>query len=250
MRFRFKLYSLAFLLTFLLLVARLYYWQILKGKVLSASARDQYQKSYEVIAPRGNIIARDGTYLVAGEPAWLAYIYLPEAEEDVVRIADKLAPLFADENEEDGADKAEVLAEADRLKKLLTKDGISWVPLKHKIDSNIKKNIEALKISGIGFDREERRVYPEASSAAHILGFVGKNSEGEDQGYFGLEGYYDLTLSGKPGYLTRESDARGIPILAGDEYEVSAIGGVDLLTTLDKTVQIIVEKNLKEGLQK
>jgi cell division protein FtsI/penicillin-binding protein 2 len=113
-----------------------------------------------------------------------------------------------------------------------------------------KANIEAQALNGIGFEFEEMRDYPEASAAAHLLGFVGKDSEGSDQGYFGLEGFYDLALKGKPGFLTREKDAKGLPILLGDSREISAIGGVNLVTHIDKTIQLTLDKKLLSGIEK
>src|SRR3990167_1481147 len=107
-----------------------------------------------------------------------------------------------------------------------------------------------MNLAGIGFEPEDLRSYPEASIAAQVLGFVGKDDEGLDKGYFGVEGYYDLELSGKEGFLQRESDARGIPILSGTSREISAVGGVDLLTHLDKTIQLIAEKKLTDGIEK
>lgn len=247
---RLRLFSAIFLIFFVFLLARLFYWQIVKGKQLSAEAQSQYQKSEKVIAPRGNILSSDGSYLAAQDEAYLVYAYVPEMEEDINDIADKLAPLLADTDDIEKGWKNVILDEANRLKSQLTRSEVSWIPLKHKVDSEVKDLIESLNIAGIGFENEEKRVYPEASSAAHLLGFVGKNSEGEDQGYFGLEGYYDLTLSGKPGYLTRESDARGIPILLGDSQEVLAIEGVDLITHINKTLQIKIDKELRKGLER
>ena len=65
-----------------------------------------------------------------------------------------------------------------------------------------------------------------------------------------MEGYYDLILSGKPGFVTREKDAKGFPILLGDFREITAIGGVDLLTHTDKTIQHILDKGLLSGIEK
>lgn len=118
--------------------------------------------------------------------------------------------------------------------------------MKQKVSSQTKKDIERLGIEGIGFEPQEDRVYPEGSEAAHLLGFVGKNDEGADVGYFGLEGYYDLSLSSKPGYQSEEKDAKGIPILLGGANQVSAIRGIDLLTHIDKTAQKILDEKLLE----
>jgi len=243
---RFKFVSLAFVLVFAALIVRLFYWQILNGKRLSIQARDQYQAGRSLSAPRGNILAKDASWLAARSEAWLLYASKPDMVDDIGNIADQLAPFLV----EDVSDKVELLDEANRLKEALLREGVVWIPLKHKVDTKVKENIEALDIKGMGFEQEEIRAYPEASAAAHLLGFVGKNEEGEDLGYFGLEGYYNLTLSGKPGFLAQELDARGVPIVIGEQQEISAIGGVDLLTHIDKSIQLTLEKKLLEGIEK
>lgn len=247
---RLKIFSLLFLLAFVLLIARLFYWQVIKSKDLSAQARIQYQLGKEIRAPRGNILASDGSWLAASGEAYLVYASLPDVNKPFDTIADRLAPLFSDKGESEEENKLLILKEADRLKSLLKKSEVVWVPLKHKVAPTTKEKIEALDIPGIGFEFEEARIYPEASSAAHLLGFVGRNTAGADQGYFGLEGFYDLTLTGKPGYVSREKDARGLPILLGSSREISAIGGVGLLTHIDKTIQLMLEKKLFLGIKK
>lgn len=243
---RFKLLFFLFLIFFLLLLVRLFYWQIIKGASLAEDARSQHQSGEILSAPRGNILANDGSPLVAEREAWLVYAFLPEVKDAPNKIADSLAPFFV----EDANDKNALLSEAGRLKSLLSKETSTWVPLKQRVSGDTKKNIEALKIPGIGFEVQETRAYPEASAAAHLLGFVGKNKDGGDVGYFGLEGYYDLILSGKSGFVSRENDARGSPILLGEKNEVSAIEGVNLVTNIDKRVQLTLEKKLLEGIEK
>ncbi len=246
MQMRLKLVAVFFLTIFIILSVRLFFWQIIRGKDLSAQARDQYQTGENITAPRGNILASDSTWLAARGEAWLVYASLPDIKDDPRKIADKLAPFFLEEELE----RSEVLAEVERIYSLLTKNEIVWVPIKHKISPEVKINIEALGLEGIGFEKEETRVYPEASSAAHLLGFVGKDEQGEDIGYFGLEGYYNAPLSGKPGFLGRERDAMGLPIGIGDTTEISAIAGVDLLTHIDKTIQLLLDEKLSEGIEK
>ncbi|OGM18312.1 hypothetical protein A2686_03085 [Candidatus Woesebacteria bacterium RIFCSPHIGHO2_01_FULL_38_10] len=246
MSIRLKLYSFAFFIAFLVLVVRLFYWQIYKGKELSIQARSQYESSHSIDAFRGEILASDGTWLAASSQGWLVYASLDKIDDDHNKIADQLSFLFVQEKDGEKA----VLSEADRLKELLSRENSVWVPLKHRVNDEVKIQIEALGIKGIGFEPEEIRDYPEGSVAAHILGFVGKNAQGEDLGYFGLEGYYDLSLSGRPGFLSREADARGSPIFIEDSKKVSAIQGISLLTHLDKAIQITLEKKLKEGVEK
>ena len=228
-----------------MLLIRLFYWQIYKGTELSIQARGQQQSGITLSAPRGEILASDGTWLAASTEAWLVFANTRELNEDASLIADKLALLFV----EDLSDKEELLKEAGRIKDLLNKKNLVWVSIKQKVDSETKEKIEGLKIKGIGFERQEGRFYPEASVAAHLLGFVGKNRDGGDQGYFGLEGYFDVVLSGKPGFLMREKDAAGLPIAAGKSRESAAISGVNLLTHIDKGIELNLDYKLREGIE-
>ncbi len=237
-----------FILGFALLLVRLFHWQILQGKVLSAQARDQYEYKSEVDAPRGSILASDGSFLVTSGTAWTVAAAIPEIEEEKKKIADDLAPFFVSEGIEEREKKVD--EEEDRIYSLITKDKVMWTPLKSRVTDEKKKEIEKLKIKGIHFEPEEIRAYPEASAAAQLLGFVGKDKNGNNQGYFGLEGYYDTALTGKPGFVSREADPYGAPILLGESREISAIGGVDLLTNIDTSVQLTLEKRLSEGIQK
>jgi cell division protein FtsI/penicillin-binding protein 2 len=246
MLIRIRLVTLLFVIVFILLVIRLFSWQILRGGELSSLARGQHQSGEIIPSTRGNILAADGSWLVAKGEAWLISASIPDLKGEPRRIAEKLAPFFT----EDPSDRVALLTEIDRIISLLTKKESVWIPLKHKVSGEIKRNIEALKIPGISFEEEDIRVYPEASAAAHLLGFVGKSEAGDDIGYFGLEGYYNLALSGKPGFSSHEKDARGIPILLGNSSEISAITGVDLVTHLDKTIQLLLDKRLLEGIQK
>ena len=238
---RIKILGTIFLLGFLALSLRLFFWQVIKGKSLSTQARGQHEVGTALSAPRGNILASDGSFLAARIGGWLIYASMPDLEDDANYISGQLAPFFADDEN--------LKNEKLRLYDLLNKREAVWIPLKHKVQDETKKNIEALDLPGIGFEEEELRFYPEASAAAQLLGFVGKTKEGEDTGYFGLEGYYDLVLSGKPGFLESERDARGTPIHLGSEREVSAIEGVDLVTNIDKSIQLISESKLKEGIE-
>ena len=246
MLLKIRILSIFFLLLFVALTARLFYWQVLNGARLSDEAKNQYNSSQVIAAPRGNILASDGSYWVVRTQAWLIWANPRQLTANSSEVANKLAPFFID----DPSDKQSLLAETERLKTLLTKDGVSWIALEQKVSDEIKRNIEALKIQGIGFDTQAASYYPEASSAAQLLGFVGKDEKGSDIGYFGIEGYYDLPLSGKPGFVGGQKDALGSPILLGGTTQVTAISGVDLETNIDKRIQTAVEQGLTEGIKK
>jgi cell division protein FtsI/penicillin-binding protein 2 len=235
-----------FILLFAVLIIRLFYWQVIKRASLSDEANNQYNSSQVISAPRGNVLAPDGSYWVVRTQAWLIWANPRQLKGTPTEVANKLALFFVN----DSTDRAALLTEVDRLTSLLAKTNVSWIALKQKVDDATKRNIEALGIVGIGYDPQASSYYPEASSAAQILGFVGKDDKGTDIGYFGLEGYYDLPLSGKSGFVGGQKDALGSPILIGGTTEVAAIPGVDLSTNLDKRIQTMVESQLANGIQK
>jgi cell division protein FtsI/penicillin-binding protein 2 len=105
-------------------------------------------------------------------------------------------------------------------------------------------------LRGIGFEQQFNRFYPEASLAAHLLGFVGKDSSGQDKGYFGLEGYYDRLLRGKKDYIVEIQDALGRPILARMSKNLRGADGNNLKLSIDRSIQFMVEKKLKIGIEK
>jgi len=247
---RIRIISIFFWLSFLAIILRLFFWQVIKARDLQERAKGQYQHQTEVSAPRGQILADDGSYLAATTEGWLVYAYKPEVKESFERIASSLAP-FLVSKENEGESKGNFLSDLkQKIVNLLSNKDVNWVALASRIDSETKKNIEAMNISGIGFEQQDLRVYPEASSSAHLLGFVGKDENGLDKGYFGLEGYYDSILSGRKGYILGQKDALGGIVFSDWLREVGAQEGVDLKTHINKGLQIMVEQKLKEGIEK
>jgi len=240
-----RMVGIAFVILAFSILARLSFWQLIEGGKLSREARAQQLSGSEFGAQRGNIFSSDGSPLAASSEAWLVYADITKTDKSPKEIANLLAPLLV----EDDVEREELLREVLRVQAMLERD-VVWTPLKDKVTTDVKKNIEALGISGIGFELVEDRIYPEASVAAHVLGIVGKESEGGDRGYFGLEGYYDLTLGGQTGYVEREADLLGQPILSGVERQISASPGIDLVTHIDKRIQLLAQRSLAAGIER
>ena len=107
-----------------------------------------------------------------------------------------------------------------------------------------------MNLPGIGVQQGSTRFYPEGSSSAHLLGFLGSDARGASKGYFGLEGYFDGELKGMSGLVRYERDALGLPILIGNFFATEARDGKDLVLNIDRSIQFIIEKNLKAGIEK
>lgn len=231
-----------FLIFFFAIILRLFYWQIIKAQFLQAQAEGQYLVDAKLSALRGNIFFSDGSMLASSNPTFRIF-GLPKAIPDSQKL--NLSYILAKVLTEDG--EIDILAKdiLDKLSKPLY-----WVLLEKGISLEMKKKIEDLKLPSIGFEQTSSRFYPEGSSSAHILGFVGSDAKGGNVGYFGLEGYYEGDLKGVEGQFKLEQDALGSPILTGQFQTDDAKNGKDLILNIDRSVQFIVEKALKAGLEK
>lgn len=239
---RINLLGLGFLFAGLLVGYRLCYWQVLHSEELAAAAEKQHWVTFEIPAKRGEILASDNFLLAGNEQAFLVFATPDDLKEKPEKIAAQLAPFLTGDT---------VLKETEEMiKQRLNRDDLVWVPLQHKVSRETKETLEKLKIAGIGFEEEQKRSYPESSSAAHLLGFVGSDINGRDKGYFGIEGFYDLEIKGQSGFLKREKDASGRPILVGSSQEEKQTDGRTLQTTVDRVVQFIIEEKLKQGLKR
>lgn len=225
-----------------LILVRLFYLQVISYEELVAAAEKQHLTSFEVPASRGRIMAADGFPLVVNKGAFLVYASLPDLKETPEKIADRLAPMIATPSAQADVTKM--------IKDRLERKNLVWVSLKNGVEPKVKEEIESFKIGGIGFEEEEERGYPEGSSAAHLLGFVGSDASGKDKGYFGVEGYYDRQLMGRSGRKILEKDAQGRPILVGGFGEEKSDNGRDLILFLDRTIQYLVENRLRLGIEK
>ncbi len=140
-----------------------------------------------------------------------------------------------------------------------------YVILKRKLEPDISKQIEAilekdredyldetgkkiespLKFLGIRMKEEYFRFYPEGSLGAQVLGYV--NSAGDGQ--YGMEGTFNDILKGQDGIFTSQIDANGNQITVGDSVIEGAIDGANITLTIDRAVQLEVEKLLAEGVK-
>lgn len=232
---RLKFVVFCFILTFVVLLSKLFYWQVIRAENLSREASLQYKSTSKVSSLRGGILANDESWFATNKTGWLLFAEKPKILNPKI-IANSLSPILEEES--------------DSLYSKLTREEVVWVPIKHKISGSQKKEIEELNLQGLGFELEDSRLYPEGSVSAQLLGFVGKNEKGEDTGYFGLEGYYDISLKGKIGFIEQQKDLKGVPLLSGNNSEITSISGANLITFLDKRISRIVDEKLKEGIEK
>jgi len=231
-RYRFTFLVLIFALG--IIISRLFYWQIIKRDELSALAFSQYSGVRKLLPQRGEIKTSDNFPVASNRVSYLVFAN-PSVLKDKKKITNTLSLYLKTDSSSISA-----LVSLDRF----------WVPIASGIDLKTKDDIGKLSLSGIGFEQQFKRFYPEASLSAHILGFVGKDESGVDKGYFGLEGYYDRLLRGKEDYVVEIQDALGRPILSKMTKRSKRVNGSSLKLSVDRSIQFLVEAKLKRGIEK
>ncbi|MFC1700205.1 peptidoglycan D,D-transpeptidase FtsI family protein [Patescibacteria group bacterium] len=252
---RLNLVFVGFLLFFIVILARLFQVQVLNHDRYSALAQEQYWDLSIIPAKRGDILSSDGHVLAGTQTYYLMYAE-PQKIENSHKLANDLANLLTDmrfeidpEDEAPAESKSQMALELfESMYNQLSLD-LLWVPLQRQLTPIEKEKVEALEFGGLGFEEEPVRYYPEDTLAAHILGFVASNEGGEKTGYFGIEGSLNEDLKGKPGRVMEETDALGLPILIGGYKKVKPVQGRDVVLTIDRSVQYMVEKKIKEGVE-
>lgn len=235
MIFRYRIVLLLFTLIFGVIVIRLFYWQVVKADELFKLGKSQYGNSIKIEPIRGEIETSDGFPIAANKISYLLYGNPKEIRDK--KSTSRILSRILDTSE------ASISAQ-------LSLD-LFWVPIERGLNVELRKEVEEEKITGIGFEQEFERYYPEASMAANLLGFVGKDEYGNSKGYSGLEGYYDRLLRGKEGTALQIHDALGRPILARVEGEKSfGTDGSSLILNINRSIQFLAERRLKDGIER
>jgi stage V sporulation protein D (sporulation-specific penicillin-binding protein) len=259
MNFKWRLLTLnsLFLLAGILLISRLFYFSVLASDNFTAIAESQQNTTLEVSAKRGEILTADGNALVANQPAFFTFLKRTE-EPFSAELIDEISPIIYNSisfsatpsSQLSSSDQKVLITQTkESLTKRLEDKRLTWIPLAKKITEEQKWALESLNIDNLFFEEDQTRLYPEASMSAHLTGFVGFNDQGKDQGFYGLEGFYQRELAGRPGIIRQEKDAFNQPILMGEYLSQSKLDGKQLLLHLDKSLQYMVEKKLKKSLE-
>ena len=104
--------------------------------------------------------------------------------------------------------------------------------------------------SGIIVEKHDSRKYPYGTLARRTIGYVKDNSsQKEDEkgrSHIGIEGKYDYVLHGKEGEIWLKPTDNKEKIQNYDSTYVKPVDGLDVRTTLDITLQDIVDKAMRK----
>jgi cell division protein FtsI (penicillin-binding protein 3) len=198
---------------------------VVKAGTLKRAAATQQKADIIVPARRGAIMDRDGIELAVSQPA-VTIAATPYLVKDPARVAARLAPLV-DRREED-------------LIKQLARRDTGFVYLARSIPPRRARRVQRMKIEGLEFIPEFKRIYPRDWMASQLLGVTGT----DNHGLAGLEYSLDDHLHGSDGERKLTKDALGDTI---DLRETKrTVPGSDVRLTLDAAIQDRAEEVLAQ----
>ena len=223
---RSRFLGILLLACFSLWIGRSFYLQVLHNDFLQGKGESRYRRELEISASRGNISDRHGEALAISTP--MKSIWAVPAD----------ARLSVQEN----ADLAKLLKiEAKDLSRKLASDK-PFIFLQRALPPDTADKIAALRLPGIGQDKEYRRYYPSGEMTAHVVGFTGV----DDKGLEGVELAFQEQLHGRSGSRSVIKDRKGQIV-----EDVRSIrppqDGADINLALDSKIQYLAYSRLKQA---
>ena len=127
-------------------------------------------------------------------------------------------------------------------------------------NSALEINERGEELPGISVEIKSNRVYTQGSLASHVLGYIGRIDEREYSknpdryekddyiGKTGIELLFEDYLKGENG--TKQIDMTVDGTSTGEYITKEAVGGANIVLTLDSNLQNITEKALKNNIEK
>jgi cell division protein FtsI (penicillin-binding protein 3) len=183
----------------------------------AAMAERQRLHTVTITAPRGEIIDRNGQPLAETVDARDIYAD-PHEITDPTLTATKLMPY---------------LGGTEPVIEQSLRRNTSFVYLARAVTPALAGQVIALDLPGIGVLPTTKRVYPDATLASNILGFVHLDGTGAA----GLEYALQSLLAGKDGERTFETGLAGSPIPDGRDVVKAAQPGTGVQLTIQRDIQ-------------
>jgi cell division protein FtsI (penicillin-binding protein 3) len=203
-------------------LARLGYLQLFCYSDYFAKAQHQQQRTFEISPMRGYIYDRNGREIAVSMPMDSVFGDPAEIKEPemVARLLSRVLNVPADELE------------------TKIREASKPVRLAKKLSPEIRERIEAMNLTGVFFQKENRRVYPLHEFLSHVIGWV----DTDEKGTGGLEQELDKYIRGRAGRAMVQADGKKNFY---DRNEASADPGASVVLTIDETIQYIAEKELE-----
>ena len=246
-RKKIKVYVVLVVISFLVILMRIWYLQILKGEDFMGQSEQNRVRKISLADYRGDIKDRLGNIIANVRPSFSLYV-TPEDADNLSESLEFLSGLIEINKDKLRND----IRRAPSFKNVLIKRDISRREVAY-----IEEN--KMLLPGIRIKVEPIRNYAHKNFASHVLGYLGEVSKGELKtskfgryepgdmvGKNGLEKIYESQLRGKKGFKEVEVDVSGRELKA--LRKLSPKTGNSLVLTLDSRVQGKLETLMDEVL--
>lgn len=215
---------------YLVLGARFFYIQVVRASFFRDKAEDFRLRTIVLPARRGTIYDCKGKELAVSVELYDIQTW-PRKIKDKDAAADKLSGIL-------GWPREKILDRINTSKR--------FVFLVRRASTDVGKKVKSAKIYGVEAVPIMSRVYPGGELASHIIGFTDIDGIGRE----GIEKVFDKYLSGTDGHIVAEVDARGKIIPGTRRERVEPVDGMDIMLTVDSTIQHSLEAELRKSYEK
>ena len=212
-----------------IILARVFYLQVIAGKAYNALAAGQQDIWSELFSVRGEIfvgeLKSNNIYPIAANREYTFVYAEPVFIKEKERASKRIAAIL-------GLDEAELLQK-------FSKEKDFYEPIKHEVADELAAKIKEEKLAGVKFSKEVKRFYPEPGFGGELTGFLGFDGE-RRVGSYGLEGYFEKELSGRAGFIEATKDAFGALIPTATKMFSGAKDGDDIVLAIDRNIESFV----------
>lgn len=225
------------------LLGRLWFLQVAKGAELEAAAAGTRARTIRTAPPRGLVVDRHGEILACSRPSYvISFVGDDAALQGVLPMLSRTLGLSRQEIIQRVAENREA-----EYRPVVIADEVDLAAI-------ARLEERRLYLPGVDISVVPHRSYPNASLAAHLLGYVGEVSPeelaaeespyraGDIVGKTGIERSADAKLRGTPGQRKVEVDVVGNFVRSLSEAD--PIPGGDVSLTIDAGLQRAVEDAL------
>ncbi|QVQ53138.1 penicillin-binding protein 2 [Spiractinospora alimapuensis] len=216
----------------LLFTGRLVQIQGIESATYAAEAADLRLQRIEIPTTRGEITDVNGNPFAVSVETRTVFVDPMEVDEDQRDdVVDELAQRF-------DLDPEEVAVKVDATP-------TRYQVVARNVTPEEARELGELELAGVNDQIGYRRVYPDDSGVANLVGFVGADGHGLE----GLEGSLDDTLAGQPGRQHIELGAGGTQIPMAGGLEREPVPGTDVRLTLDRDIQWQAQEALQDRVE-
>ncbi len=216
-------------LIWLLILSRLFFFQVLKASEYKKIATRQVQLHIKLEAKRGYLFDRKGKELAINLPVE-SFFAIPESVSNV----NLVTKTFVDPSDPKALQIKQDLA---------SRKNFVW--LKRKVEKEESQKLKEKNLEGVWAKYETKRYYLYGNLAEEILGFV----DIDNKGLAGMEYQYDQILRGQEGEGIFQRDGHQNYYQTAEFPIQRPVNGKSLVLTIDIELQNIVEQELKQGIE-